>query len=157
MSVKAQLNKFFKKIEKELKKDFSKRGIQEAALFIVRLVRERTRQGFGVRQDRSGRPGRRFRLPDFSESYIEQRERFPRLSPFAFIDSPNNTLTGKMLSDKKVSGVRKDGFSIGFKSRQSRLKAEYLAEMGREFLNLSQSEFDLLVDFFRKRVKSIRV
>lgn len=158
MSVKKDLQKLVKEFKRQAKESTSRRNMRKLSLFVLRLIKERTRAGFGVKPSVREGGGRRFRFPPLSDSYIEQRERQSRrLSRFAFISKPNNTFTGRMLSDLRTTDLKSGGFSIGFKSRLSRKKAEFLAEMGREFLNLSAAEVRIIAEFYRQRVIDIEV
>lgn len=153
MPINKDLKTINEKFKKELNRNISRRQMRELAKYVLSLVKERTRQGIGVTPT-----GRRFRLPPFEESYIEYRIRNSRrLSPFAFISKPNNTFSGKMLSDLRTNTLKKGGFSLGFKSRESRKKAEYLAEMGRDFMNLSRKEVGFIAEYFRERIIDIDI
>ena len=144
-----------KEINKRLSKTTDRKNLREFANVLNRIIKDRTRAGFGVKPPRKADSGgRRFKLPPFSDAYIEQRVRNARkLSKFASISRPNNTFTGQMLSDLRVNNISKDSFSIGFRSRKSRLKAEFLEIMGREFMHLSKKEIQILVKSYEKTLR----
>lgn len=158
MTIQKDLRNLVRQFEKQAKKSVDRSAMRRLANFVLNLVKDRTRAGFGVKPSTREGGGRRFRLPPFSDSYIDQRLRQARrISRFGFISRPNNTFTGRMLSDLRVNAVSKGSFSLGFRSRESKRKAEFLAEMSREFMNLSAREVRLITDFYRKRILNIEI
>lgn len=152
MTVKIDLKKFLKKLEKGLRRSVDRSEMRRLALRGLNLIKARTRAGFGVNLNQ-GFLGSRFKLPPLSEEYIEQRvRRSSELSRFAFIDRPTNTFTGKMLSDFRVTSTSKGGFSLGFRTKDSRQKAEFLAKMGRNYIGFTKREFNLMIRFFEKEI-----
>lgn len=154
MSIATQVNKRFAEIAKNLKKQNNKKNMQKLALLMLNIVKERTRAGYGVKNPgKSDATGKRFKFPRLSDSYIEQRIRNNRkLSRFAHISKPNNTFTGKMLSDMKANATN-SAFSLSFRSAKSREKAQFLEAMGREFMHLSKKEVSILVKAYGNLLK----
>ena len=156
MSIESQLKKRLSKVQANLQKANSKNNLKKLASLVVNLVKERTRSGYGVKAERSpDTPGARFRLPKLSDSYIEHRIRNSRkLSRYASISRANNTFTGQMLSSLRVQSVGKNSFSIGFRDRKAKQKAQYLNDMGREFMNLSKKEVSILIKAYENILKT---
>lgn len=152
MSIELDLKRFVTTIEKQLGKTVSRTEMKKIGQYTQALIVARTRAGYGVETSTKG-ISRRFKLPPFSASYIDYRIRNNRkLSRFASLTKPNNTFSGNMLNDFKVTSVSDKSFVIGFRSKESQKKAEYLAEMGRNFVGLTKKDFDLMVDFYVKNI-----
>ena len=150
MSVKVDLQRIAKKIKLKVSQYTSKPTMAAIAIEAIRLIKERTRKGFGVR--RSGQS--QYRFPALSQSYIEQRRRM-RLSPFTSAAKSNVTRTGRL-----VGGIRasiREGRAIIAPTGNSRegtsnIKiAEYLLGQDRIFMNLSNTEIKKLKSFLKRR------
>ena len=126
--------------------------LRQLGVFAVRMIRERTRGGKGVK-----RPGGNItRLKRLSRSYIKHRKQNARkLDRTTSPGKSNLTFTGQMLRSLKVRTVRKGQMVIGPSGRRNDGKtneqvALWVQEQGRPFLFLGRAEQRKLVSFYNE-------
>lgn len=152
MTASRDLSRLVKNIRTSVKKLNDKKTMRALGTEASRIVKKRTRRGFGVRKT----GGNQYRFPSLSVAYIERRKK-KRLSKFTSARKSNVTFTGRLLQSVKATTVRKGFVEIGAsRVRPGGLKnetlVEYLADMDREFLNLSKGEIVKLRRFYRRRL-----
>jgi len=144
-----QLQKIIAKLKKTIGGVFGEESLillgQEAA----KIIRRRTRLGFGVATSGSAR----FRLKPLSTRYmILRKENSDKLSEFTRPQRSNLTLHGDMLDDLEPTKVKalRGSVLIGFAKKSSLDKAEWNTATGRAFNNLSNLEIKQLRRFKQK-------
>jgi len=156
--VKAQITQILNNIIKDVRSQVAKQRMQLLANEALRLILERTRAGFGVKD--SG--GRISKLKKLSPKYVAYRKRNRRLlSSTTSPETSNVTFTGQMLESLKVQQAANGRASIRapgkHKSGPSNEKIVlYLAGQGRVFLNLSKTEVDKLLYFYETRLVKLK-
>jgi hypothetical protein len=113
----------------------------------VKLIRKRTRLGFGVRTQ----GGNKKRLDKLSEGYKKTRKRVKPSGPTTPAKS-NLTYTGDMLDDLRAKEKNANKVEIGFSSGESEDKAGWVSK-DRPFNNLSKAETKQLQQMLVKTVK----
>jgi hypothetical protein len=139
------LAKFDKKLKKILDEASGPKALDFIGNIAVDIIRNRTREGYGVKKN----GGRRQGLADLSRGYIEFRRRNrSRLSAFTSPGKSNLTFTGKMLNGLKF---KRSGNSttITFDTSRNRKVAGYVS-VKRPFLFLSIDEIGQLVKTYDK-------
>ena len=144
-----QLRRFVSDLESTFKKLQEKRELLVLGNEAIRIIKKRTRDGRGL-----AKPGGVPRpLKKLSKNYIKQRRRM-RLSPFTSPTKSNLTRSGRMLASLrttiqgnrvvvKPTGVSREGI-------KNEKIAEYVADQGRPFLNLSALETQKLLKEYQK-------
>lgn len=126
----------------------SKDSMQELGDEAAQLIKKRTRLGYGL--DKQG--GVKQKLKPLSESYKRER----KATGVASSTSPsksNLTNTGAML-DNIGATASKGKVTIGFDDKFQEQKAEWVAEGGRPFNNLSEAELKQLRDKLEVKIKA---
>jgi hypothetical protein len=144
-----QIDKFVKKIGKELKTTINAKSMSLIGNEAIRLMKDRIRAGYGVRRPK----GVVERFKPLSPAYIKQRERI-RLSQYTSAGKSNVTRSGRMIASLRVARSNQGGVLIVPVGNEE--IARYVAEGGRVFNNLSMNEFTKLVRFYRQRLLRIR-
>jgi hypothetical protein len=156
----------------DLKRAFAKiKGVTKSAIEptkrklvakeAIRLIRVRTRLGYGVKAP--GGQGSRYRLSTvrWSDRYALFRKSYPELSQFTRPTKHNLTLTGQMLDSLAILSQSSNETVIGpqgsrFDSdRTNDQIAQYQADAGRVFMNLSKNENNQLLRFYRQTFTSL--
>lgn len=144
-----QLQKIIAKIRKTIGGVFDAEALSLLGQEAAKIIRRRTRLGFGVAKVE----GTRFRLKPLSPRYmILRKENSDKLSEFTKPNRSNLTLHGDMLDDLepvKVNELR-GSVLIGFAKHSSLQKAEWNTATGRAFNNLSKLEIKQLRRFKEK-------
>lgn len=147
-----QLNKIIKKLEKQLDVSIAKKEMQALGEFTLSIIVKRTRLGYGVKTNL----GAKKRLLPLSDRYKKFRRTFTNLSDTTAPSKSNLTLTGQMLESMSVERVEPGSLVIrptgSGRGRPSNIKiAQYQAEQGRIFNNLSKLEYQQVLRYYRKR------
>lgn len=156
MPARKQLTRIIKGVLRQFDANANKKTMRSLGAEAVRLLVARSRKGYGV--SRMGENQSKF--PPLSKAYIKQRRR-RRLSRFTTPGKSNVTLTGKMLASVRTFQDKQGKVSIGPSGRRSdgpgnAKIAEYLAEGGREFMNLSASEITKLRVYYERKLLKIK-
>lgn len=151
MTFKSDFAKFIKGVEQDAKQAGSASALKQLGNYALRLIRDRTRDGFGVKK--VGGPEKE--LKKLSPRYIKAR-RGMKLSQFTSPSTSNLTLTGAMLASLRVftknfqitihpTGSDRKGIS-------NQKKADWNEEKGRVFLRLSDTEIKAVTDFYNNEI-----
>jgi hypothetical protein len=125
-----------------------KRILQELGELVVEIIRERTRDGKGVKA-----PGANTtRLKPLSKKYIQWRSKFGGLSSETSPSTSNLTLTGEML-DSLSFDVRNGRLVVNVTGASNIKKAIYVSEE-RPFANLSKGEQTKLLKELERLMKA---
>lgn len=156
-SVKTQVDKFTSKIQRLLKEAKSSKVIQPVAEEMIKIIVKRTRLGYGVGKEL----GSRERLKRLSPRYVIARSRSRKLSATTSPNKSNLTFTGQMLESVRVIRPKNGKIVIGPQGSRSDGKenqkiAQYNADRGRVFMNLSQLEFNQILRFYRLKFTDLR-
>jgi hypothetical protein len=115
----------------------------------IKIIRRRTRLGFGVARVE----GSRFRLRPLSTRYVQKRsDSSEELSPYTKINRSNLTYSGEMLDEMDLKKLRQGSVIIGFSNNASLKKAEWNTDMGRPFNHMSKLEIKQLRRFKEKEL-----
>jgi hypothetical protein len=153
MSNKATLDleKIFAKLKKNVKRSFSAREMNKIGNFIVEEIRSRSRAGYGVKTP----GGAEKKFKGLNAAYIKQRRRM-RLSSFTTPSTSNITRSGRLLAGlrykTKDGGARIEPSGTSREGVDNTKIAEYLADQGRPFMNLSKYQMDRLLKFIKKEI-----
>lgn len=123
---------------------FSRRAMRSLGEKMAETIKLRASRGLGV--DRDYGPERRFDA--LSPRYVRYRTR--RRAILAAWTSPrtsNVTLTGEMLTEFKAIQARDGSVTLGFRKRRVGLKAIHVHQNGRPWANISNKEFEQLVEY----------
>ena len=157
MTQKVDLSKAKAKIEAKLKQITDTNILKTLGTEAIRLIKERTRQGLGVKENF----GNTTKLARLSDEYIEQRKRM-RLSPFTTPTTSNLTLSGRLLASLRVTTKNKaveiapTGTNRNGVSNQDIANFQAEAKKPRIFLNLSGSEFKELILFYKRKISTLK-
>ena len=129
------------------KENMAKLGEEAARLIVVRT--------------RMGKTAENGPFPALSANYVKYRKAYRQLlHPSAKPNKPSNTFTGQLLDSLGVTKVQRGKVFIGATlERREEGGAtnseiiEYLEQMGREFLKLSDKNLKFLLRFFRILIK----
>ena len=139
-----QIQKIIAKLRKTISGVFGGEALELLGAEAAKIIRRRTRLGFGVSKSDSAR----FRLRALqSDSYkLMRKENSDQLSEFTAPNKSNLTLYGDMLDDLGVTkiNVRRESVLIGFAKKSSLDKATWNTDSGRPFNNLSTLEIKQL-------------
>ena len=155
MTAAADLNKVIGTLQRNFSRPLKKKELQKIGDLSAELIRRRTRDGFGVAKT----GGRRRRLNSLSEQYIAFRRRFRSLSTDTSPSKSNLTLTGQMLASVQTIKVRRGTKGkalvlVATKGRKNIKKAEFNADSGRIFMNLSKRELKDITKTMTKFIKT---
>jgi len=141
-----------------VKKDLvSKRILTEIGKESAERIGKRTRLGYGVRKS-GGKKEKLKGMRRHSPAYTLFRKRSKgSLSRFTTANRVNLTLTGEMLGDITVKNVlvNKRSVVLGFKTKDSRIKAEENTKRGWKFMNLSDVEIKALRNSYQRIVRKL--
>lgn len=146
-------------------KDFKrlyKRAIQEIlSKQNMRILGEDVAKGIKLRSQLGKRVkidlGKGSKLKRLSDSYKKARRRARsrgRLSKDTQPSKSNLTLSGEMFRDIGAK-AKFAQTTIGFKTKEARNKAKWVAEGGREFMHLSKAELKKITRKLDKKVRKI--
>lgn len=156
---KSALRLGFKKFSDKLAKkvvEVKSRRIQDAlGIFVVDLIRKRTRLGYGINKN----GGDKVRFPQLSDRYVDYRKKNRReLDPTTSAKKSNVTFSGQMLRSLgyrikggnsgiliQVSGTRRDG------SKNEDVALELLNKRDRRFIGLTRSEERQVARLYRQQ------
>lgn len=147
---KVNITAFQKRIEKQLKQVVSRNNMKQFATLAIELIKDRSRKGLGVENNKLTS------FPSLSPLYIAQRRR-SRLSPFTTATKSNITFSGRLLASLRVQ-AEKEGKIVVAPSGTSRngipnkRVAEYLVEMDRVFLDLTEQERQKLIMLLKRKI-----
>lgn len=155
MSFRDDINQFTDALGIAIKEVSSQRAMKEYGKMAVKLIRARTRRGFGVIKTGANAT----RLARLAESTVEKRKRFPGLSSQTTPGKSNLTFTGQLLDSLRVKSVTNQTVIIGADRRRRKggLTNEELSGIqqtrgrnrpARVFLNLSTNELKALTREF---------
>lgn len=150
-----KLDDYFEELEKVAERSFrTDRVMRQIAEETIKLIQKRTRKGTGV--PKAG--GAKRRLKPLTPEYKKYRRKLKkqgRLSPKTTPAKSNLTLTGEMIDSMDYRLSR--GQIIIFSGKDDLVK--YNEEGGRVFLNLSNSEFNIVAqsifDAFTKALGNV--
>lgn len=138
-----------------IERALSGRELRSVGEFAIKIISARTRRGFGVRV--AGGP--QSRLKKLSTEYVAFRKRNrSKLDSTTTPGKSNLTFTGILLRSLKVVSVNAATQDIKINANNVRRKggvrnreiADFQAEQGRIFLNLSRSELLKVGDAYKK-------
>lgn len=132
MSTEQDIKKMMRKLEKI--KEAMQDDMLEVGESAVELIKKRTRLGFGVKEHGANKK----KFPKLSDSYKKARKRHKPSGPTTPAKS-NLTSSGDMLDDLEAKKKSDGNIKIGFSSKKSEDKAEWVSE-DRPFNNLSKAE-----------------
>lgn len=177
MSVKVDVKRFTDKIEKLLGESVSARLMRPVAQELAKIIVKRTRLGYGVSSDLAEKSKLKASGPGgkFTPKYLLRRIRARAKGELASTTTPNKlnlTFTGQLLESIKVikaedgqiiigpTGTRKPD-NGGKKKKKKKTKtneeiAQYNADAGRIFLNVSRLEFQQILRFYRREFTDLR-
>lgn len=153
--VEQQFNDLVKKIEKELKSSVNKQEMVKLATFILNIIKERVRAGFGVKQN----GGNKFKFKPLSSAYKKQRSK-ESLSPFTSPNKSNLTRKGRLIGGLRVFSrtgvaiIKPSGTSSNGESNEK--IAEFVSKV-RPFLNMSKDEIKQAIEFFEENILQKRI
>lgn len=155
MSIKREVNIFTKRLQKTINVAAgNKRLLTQVGRIAARLIKRRTRNGFGVSQ-----PGANAeRLKRLSQAYVSFRSNSRDLSSETTPGKSNLTFTGVLLNSLRVvkADSQKREVTVDASRRRRRggltneKVAEFVSEQGREFLNLSRREITQVTRSFNR-------
>lgn len=154
----ADVDKFFKQIKVTLEKATNEKTLRILGNEAVRLIKLRTRLGYGVSQV----GGKRQRLTKLKESYKKVRkDNRGELSSETRPGKSNLTFSGQLLDSMKVIKIRNRQVIVGPQGRRKSILgqkrilnqdlARFVTEKGRPFMPLSDLEIKKLDRFYRNR------
>jgi len=138
-----------------IKRALSNRELRAIGKFAIDIIAKRTRNGFGVKQ--AGGP--QTRLKKLSSTYIDYRKANRRkLDPTTTPGKSNLTFTGILLRSLRVVNVNEAQQTLAINANNVKRKggvrnreiADFQAEQGRIFLNLSRSELLKIGQAYKK-------
>lgn len=152
------LSKVIKKVVKLVGDDVvSRKVLLQLGKLSAERISKRTRLGYGVRK--SGAKRERLKnMRKHSPAYTLFRKRSSgSLSSFTSATRVNLTLSGEMLGDIVTKNVlvNKKTVILGFKSRDSKIKAEVNEQRGWKFMNLSDVEIKALRNSYQRIVRKL--
>lgn len=150
MATKATLNlrSIIKRIQRAVKETHSRTELKVIGNEAAKIIRRRTRLGYGVSRNFA----ERHRLRPLSAAYVEYRKSFGSLSSFTTSKRSNLTLTGDMLDELGPTTITNQSVTLGFENTFSKQKAKWVTEGGRPFLFMSRLETKQLVRFTDKKL-----
>lgn len=138
------VNEVIEQISYAIDDTFSRRAMRSLGDKMAEIIRARASTGFGV--DRDFGPKRRFNA--LSPRYIRYRQKNrTRLAPWTASGISNVTFTGDMLRNFKAIQSRDGVVTLGFRRKKPGQKAIWTHQGGRPWANISNKEFDRLVEF----------
>lgn len=161
MAAKDDLNKIFKQIIDSTAELKSSRRLKDLGEYIITIIRNRTRQGKGVK-----RPGGNVtKLKALKASTIKKRKAVAALlHPMTSPGKSNLTYTGQLLDSMRVK-VRKETVSIGpsgrrvnIYGRRDRVSNEQVTlyvSKERPFNHLGRAEMRKVVKYYQKAYDTI--
>lgn len=139
-NIKLQIDNLKKKLNSVIKQNLTldTNFYRTLGDYIVKTIRDRTREGFGVDVPRGSKKA----FKPLTSKYINYRIKFKSLSPETTPGTSNLTLTGHML-DSLTSFATSNSLRIGFTNTFAEDKAKWNAEskQKRIFMNLSSDEY----------------
>ena len=159
MTIKRDVFNFTKRVEREVKSSVNKRVLTELGRLAIKLIQKRTRRGLGLVEN--GRRPKKFR--GLTEAYIAQRRRSKDLNRRLTSPAKSNlTFTGALVDSIRIVSLNENTKTIEIDANKRRRKggvtneqiAEWLADDGREFLNLSAREQREIVDQFNRSFRT---
>jgi hypothetical protein len=153
----AQMKKFVNSVKKRLSLAISAKQMGLIARFIVQMIKERSRRGYGVQS--LGAQEQRF--PKLTPEYIKQRKR-SRLSPFTSPGKSNITRSGKLLASiryttKTGSAIIEPIGSRNDSNWNNRQLADHLqTKMNRPFMTLSNKQLKELTKFVETNIIKLK-
>ena len=152
-----QLKAFTARVRKAIQRTLGEDELRMIGEEAIRLIVQRTLQGFGVAED----GGSRERLKPLSPEYVEFRRRYSsELSGETSPTKSNLTLSGQMLESMQVLQVGNGRVTVGpkgsrsgpFASDLSNDELARIVQRVRPFNHLSKQEQDQLLQLVRKRL-----
>ena len=155
MTAAADLRSVVNSLQKQFSRPLTKRELREVGDLSAEAIFNRTKKGLGVKLT-GGNPSRLKRL---SEQYVRFRRGFRSLASDTSPSKSNLTLTGQMLASVQTTKVRqgtkgKALVLVSTKGRANINKAEWQADQGRIFMNLSKKELKEIKGSIEKSIKS---
>lgn len=150
MSVELVIGDYEQRITKQMERSLTPNAMKRLGDLALRLIKDRVRQGYGVRKPR----GRPHKLKDLKRKTIERRKRIT-LSPFTYPSKSNATMSGRMVGGLRVTtrtGLIK--IEATGTARNGSDNKDVLAGYSRvrPFLNLSNDEVKQLADFYKAQI-----
>lgn len=154
---KTDLKAIFRRIEGFLGESIKPQSVKAVGEFAAKLIVKRTRLGYGVRNEFA----EKFQLKTikWSKRYQAYRKTF-QLDPTTRPTKHNLTLTGQMLRSVGILNYRQTLKSTkvfigpsGQRTDNDRTNAQiaqYNADRGRIFMNVSELEYRQILRFYRK-------
>lgn len=144
-NAKRQIKRVENRIITNIRRALNRKELTQLARLAIKQIAKRTRAGFGVAEAR----GNAKRLKKLSSAYIEYRKRSSKLN--TALTSPgksNLTFTGQLIDSLVVREVDVEKQKVFINANRRRRKggttneevAEFVAQQGRAFLNLSRNE-----------------
>lgn len=150
MAAKDDINKIAANLEKQLKKSVSANELKQLGQFVLEMIKDRVRKGFGVPKD--GANQKKFK--PLSAAYKEQRKRL-KLSSFTSPSKSNLTRFGRLIGGLKVTtrtgSVLIEPTGTSREGTSNADIAQYVSK-ARPFLNLSKDENLRMVKFFEEKI-----
>lgn len=157
MTAKRDIDKFTNRLTLAIKRALNTGELNAIAKIAISIISKRTRAGFGVKN--AGQNATR--LKKLSGTYVEFRKKSKDLNRALTTPGKSNlTFTGKLLESLTVKQVNVAEQKVFIGGNRRRRKggatnedvAGFVAEQGREFLNLSRREIDKIAVAYRRNL-----
>jgi hypothetical protein len=153
-----EVKAFVNSVQKRLSMAINSRQMGVIGRFVVELIKERSRRGYGVAKN--GNPEKSFPKP-LSKGYVAQRRR-SRLSPFTTPTKSNITRTGKLLASIRYTVntgravVRPVGSRNDSNLSNAELASELQGRLNRPFMYLSAKQINALRRFIETDILGLK-
>lgn len=151
-----QVKTYVNNVKKRLSLSINSKQMGIIARFVIDLIKERSRRGYGVRDN--GDKEQKF--PKLSKEYIAKRKR-SRLSPFTTPSKSNITRTGKMLASLRYTTktgqalIRPTGERNDSNLSNASLASIVQTKLNRPFMYLSDKQLRELRRFISANIIKI--
>ena len=154
MTAQADLQRVIGSLQQRFSRPLNTRELRTIGDLASEAIFRRTKGGRGVKVT----GGNRFPLKKLSSQYIDFRKSFKNLSSDTSPSKSNLTLTGQMLASVRTGKVKKGtrgkaSIDVSPSGVFNKKKAEWNADRGRTFMNLSKVELRDINEYITKAIK----